>query len=79
LTADLRRKDDIIKAKTDALVFEVANKLQIKELNFASTLDGKNWTSGVNKSKTAFVAFYREIEKVLSSPNATQEDFDNLL
>jgi hypothetical protein len=79
LTADLRRKDDIIRAKTDALAAEVANKLQIKELNFGSALDGKNWASGISRSKAALVAFYREIEKVLANPNATQDDIDNLL
>jgi hypothetical protein len=79
LTADLRRKDDIIRAKTDALAAEVANKLQIKELNFGNALDGKNWASGISRSKAALVAFYREIEKVLANPNATQDDIDNLL
>jgi len=79
LTADLRRKDDIIKAKTDALASEIANKLQIKELNFGNLLDGKNWSSGVSRSKAALVAFVREIEKVIANPNATQEDIDRAL
>ena len=61
LTAELRRKDDIIRAKTDTLAAEVANKLQIKELNFGNLLDGKNWSSGVSRSKAALIAFVREL------------------
>lgn len=72
MTADLKRKDDIIRAKTDALAAEVANKIQIKELNFGNIFDGKNWASGVSKSKAAIVAFIRELEKIVANPNATQ-------
>ena len=79
LTADLRRKDDLIRAKTDSLAAEVANKLQITGLNFANLLDGKNWASGVSKSKAALIAFVREVEKVIANPQATQEDIDRVL
>ena len=79
LTAELRRKDDIIKVKTDALTAEVANKIQIKDLHFGSLLEGRNWSSGVSRSKVALIAFVREIETVISNPNATQDDIDRVL
>ena len=79
LTSELRRKDDLIRSKTDALASEIANKLQIKEFNFGNLLDGKNWASGVSKSKAALIAFVREVEKVIANPNATQEDIDRTL
>lgn len=58
MTSELKRKDELIKSKNDALLSELAAKVSVKELNFGS-IDTKNWAGGVSKSKTAFIALFR--------------------